>query len=122
MTLKAPTSRDAGAAWDSTWGVAGVPVTSANMSAAAVAVTDAPTSGQKLVIDDILVSSDTALRFAFSIETAGTILFYVRVAANGSAQLTFRGERKLATADKKLLCQTSTSGNVEVLVGYHSEP
>lgn len=122
MALTKPTSTDAGPAWDSTWGVAAVPVTSANMSAAAVAVTDAPTSGQKLVIDDIFVSSDTALRFALSIETAGTILFYVRVPANGSAQLTFRGKKKLATADKKLYCQTSTSGNVEVLVGYHSEP
>ncbi len=114
-------TQDAGPSWTSTWGVSAVPVTSANMSASAVAATDAPTSGQKIVIDDILVSSDTALRFIFTCETTGAVIGHVRLPANGSAQITFRGKRKLATVDKKLYCQTSAAGNVEVLVGYHSE-
>jgi hypothetical protein len=91
------------------------------MSAAAVAVTAAPTSGQKLVMDDILISSDTALKFTFTEETSGTVLAYARCPANATVQLTFRGKRKLATADKKLLCQASAAGNVEILAGYHSE-
>lgn len=115
-----PTS-DAGPHWASVWGVSGVPVTSADMSGGAVAVSDAPTAGEKLVITDILVSSDTALRFAFTEETSGTVIAYVRVPANGTAQITFRGKRKLWTADKKVYCQASASGNVEVLVGYYSE-
>lgn len=114
-------ARDNGPAWDSTWGVSNAPVTSANMSGAAVAVTTAPATGKKLVIDDILFSSDTALRATFTEETSGTVILYVRVPANGTVQVTPRGKRKLATANKTLMCQTSASGNVEILVGYHSE-
>lgn len=115
------TTKDGGPDWTSVWGVSNAPVTSADMSGAAVDVTAVPTSGQKLVIDDIIVSADTAMRITFTEETSGTVMAYVRVAANGTVQITWRGKRKLATADKKLKAQSSAAGNVEILVGYHSE-
>lgn len=114
-------TQDAGAAWTSVWGVSGAPFTSADQHSAAAAVTDAPTSGQKLVITDIVVSVDTAMAVTFTCETTGTVIAKFYMAANGVAQITTRGKRKLATADKKLFVQTSVAGNIVANVGYYSE-
>lgn len=114
---------DAGPSWTTVWGIVGVPFTSADQHSAAASVTDAPTSGQKLVIDDILVSVDTAMWVTFKCETTAVVIagpFYLP--ANGSLQITPRGKgKKLATADKKLQVITSVAGNIMVDVGYHSE-
>lgn len=114
---------DNGPAWTTVWGVSAAPFTSADQHSAVASVTDAPTSGQKIVVDDILVSVDTAMNVTFKIETAGTVIygpFYLP--SNGTMQFTPRGKgRKLATADKKLQVLTSVSGNIMVDVSYHSE-
>lgn len=117
----APSAKDNGPSWTSVWGITNAPVQSANMTTIAD-VTAAPTSGQKLVIDDLIVSADTAMKLTFTEETSGTVMFAVYVTAGGVAQVTPRGKRKLATADKKLRCTASVSGNVSILAGYHSEP
>lgn len=111
---------DNGPAWTSTWGVTNAPVQSADMTSIAD-VTAAPTSGQKLVITDVLVSTDTSMKLTFTEETSGTVMFSMYVSAYGPAQVTFRGKRKLATADKKLRCTASVAGNVSIIVGYYSE-
>jgi hypothetical protein len=113
-------STDSGTAWTTTWGVSGVPVTSADMSGGAVAVTDAPTSGKKIILDDLIISSDTALRFILTCQTTNAVIMHVRCPANSTVQVTLRGQRMLATADKYLACQASGAGNVEILAGYHS--
>lgn len=114
-------TKDAGAAWASVLGVAGVAFTSADATTAA-AVTDAPTGGQKLVITDIIVSSDTAMFLIFHEEsTAGTIIWKVFLPANGSAQFTPRGKIKLPTVDKKLMVDASAAGNISVTALYYSE-
>lgn len=112
---------DAGTAFTTSLGVSGARVTSADQSAAAASITDAPTSGQKIVVDDILFSSDTALRLDFSEETSGTILFSVYTSAGSSGQFTPRGKLKLATANKKLQWRASAAGNITVTPLYHSE-
>jgi len=112
---------DAGPAWTSTWGVSNAPVTSADMSAAPVAVIDAPGAGLKFVLTDIIVTADAALRFTFTEETSGLVLAYASVAANGTAQVTPRSKRKTATAVKRVMCQASAAGNVSVLVGGYTE-
>ena len=113
---------DNGPHWTSVFGVSGAPFTSADQSASAASVTDAPTAGQKLVITDLLVSVDTAMSVSFKIETAGTTLIGpIYLPANGSAQITFRSKFKLGTADKKLQVQSSVAGNISVLAGYYSE-
>lgn len=113
--------RDDGPFWTGSVGVSGSRVTSADMSAAAASVTDAPTSGQYLVVDDIIVSVDTTMRVDFKEETTGIVKLSLYVPANGTAQITTRGKIKLGTADKKLQAQTSVSGNVAITVLYHSE-
>ena len=111
---------DGGPSWTSSYGVSSAAVVSADMTTAA-AVTDAPTGGQKIVVDDIVVSTDTAMNILFECETSGVDIFKVFLPANGSAQITPRGKVKLATADKKLTAKASVAGNVAVTVTYHSE-
>lgn len=114
---------DAGMAQTSSHGVSGVPFTSSDQHSAAASVTDAPTSGQKLVITDLIFSADTAMNVTFKCETSGVVIagpFYI--AANSTVQLTPRGKPwKLATADKKLQVITSVSGNVMCDPVYFSE-
>ena len=114
---------DAGPAFDSVWGVSGVPFTSADQHSATALVTDVPTSGQKLVIDDLIVSVDTAMYVTFTEETTGTVMFgpWYLAANCGPVQVTSRGKKKLATANKRLQVQTSVSGNISVSASYHSE-
>lgn len=114
-------TKDAGASWTSVFGVSGERFTSANASGADAAVTDAPTSGQKLVITDVLISVDTAMRVDLKEETSGTVFASIYLPANGSAQFTPRSKLKLATANKKLMVRTSVSGNVAVTAFYFSE-
>lgn len=113
-------TRDAGAAWTSVFGVSGAAVVSANITSA-TAITDAPTSGQKIIVDDIVVSTDTAMNILFEEETSGTDIFKVFLPANGTLQITPRDKVKLATADKKLTAKGSATGNVGITVTYHSE-
>lgn len=120
--LNPTTTYDGGVWWETTWGVSAVPFTSADQHSAAASVTSAPSSGQKLVIDDIFFSTDTAMSFTFKEETSSTVImgpFYLP--ANGSMQITPRGKKKLPVADKKLQVLTSVAGNIMVDVGYHSE-
>lgn len=112
---------DAGPAQVTLFGLAGVRFTSANQSASAASVTDAPVVGQKLVITDIIVSVEVAMRVDFKEETSGTILLSLYLPANGSGQITPRSKLKLATINKKLQVQTSVAGNIAVTAFYYSE-
>ena len=107
---------DAGAAWTSVRKT----TTSADMTGAAD-LTAAPTAGQKIVVDDVVLSADTAMYVDFLEETSATLLFRLYVAAGGTAQFSPRSKLTLPTADKKLRGDASVSGNVAILVLYHSE-
>lgn len=113
---------DNGPAWTTVRGVAGVPVASADMTTAAN-VTDAPTSDEKLVIDDILVSvGATAMSLTFTDETSGAVIHGpLYFAANSTQQITLRGKTKLPVANSKLKCTASAAGNVTIEATYHSE-
>lgn len=113
-------TKDNGAQWTTSWGVSGAPIES-DISASATAVTDVPTTDQKLVIDDIFVHCSVAQVLTFTEETTGTVLFKRSIPANQTIQFTPRGRRKLATANKKLMCQSSAATATYVEVGYHSE-
>lgn len=112
-------TKDAGPAWTPSFGVSGAAVLSANATGG-VDVTDAPTSGQKLVIDDIVVSTDTAMAVTLEEETTGTDKFKLYLAANSTAQITLRNGVKLDTVNKKLRAVASVAGNVSVSISYHS--
>ncbi len=111
---------DGGPNWTSVFGVSSAAVVSADMTTAA-AVTAAPTSGQKLVIVDIVVSTDTAMFILFAEETSGTVIFKIFLPADGTVQITPRGKVKLATANKKLTAKASVAGNVAITTTYYSE-
>jgi len=115
-----PHTKDDGPGWTSAFGVSSAAVVSADMTTAA-ALTDAPTGGQKLVIVDIIASTDTAMNILFEEETSGTDIFKIFLPANGTVQITPRGKVKLATADKKLTGKASVAGNVGITVTYFSE-
>lgn len=116
-----PTS-DAGSAFTDLNGVAGARFTSADQSGAVASVSDAPTSGQKLVITDCVISVDTAMRVDFSVESSATVIETVYMAANSTVNLVTRAKWKLPTVNKKLQIQTSVAGNISVNPRYHSEP
>jgi hypothetical protein len=107
---------DAGPSWTSAY----LHVASANATGG-VDLTAAPTSGQKIVVDDVIVSVDTAMKVTLEEETSGTDVIVLYLPVNGSAQVTPRGRIKLPTADKKLRLLTSIAGNIDVTVCYHSE-
>ena len=114
--------RDGGPAVATSFGVSGATFTSSDQHSAAAAVTDAPTSGQKLVIADIEVSVDTAMTVTFTEETSGTVVCKGYFSPNnGISQLTPRAKRKLATANKRLMLQTSMAGNIAVTAFFYSE-
>ncbi len=115
-------TKDAGPSWTTVWGVTAAPVSSNDMSSVA-SVTDAPTTGQKLVIDDIIVSANVAMSVTFKCETSAEVIAGpLYLPASGSMQITPRGKGpKLPTANKKLQAITSGTGAISVLVGYHSE-
>ena len=107
---------DAGAGW----ATSRTRTTSADMSGGAD-ISAAPASGCKLVVTDVVVSVDTAMRVDLKEETAGTVFASFYMDANTTVQFTPRGKFKLDTADKKLQGQTSAAGNISVTVLYYSE-
>jgi hypothetical protein len=114
-------TKDGGAGWTTSRGISGARFTSADQSGSVASITDAPTADQKLVITDLLISSDTALRLDFNIESSGAVIETVYMAANETKQITPRGKWKLATADKKLQVQSSVAGNISITPFYYSE-
>ncbi len=84
-------------------------------------ITDAPAAGQKVLADDILISSDTAMRFDVVMESSGNVLASVYLPANGTAQITLRAGLKGDLKDKKLQGLASVAGNVRVTCCWHSE-
>lgn len=84
-------------------------------------ITAAPTSGQKIVLDDCLISCDAACAVSIVEETSGTVFAKVFVPANGTVQITLRDAIKAAVANKKLRAITSAAVNCSITACYHSE-
>ncbi len=120
-----PGVQDGGSAFADVHGLGtpAVPFTSANASAAAVAVTNAPTTGQKLVVTDVIISVAVDMDVTLKEETSGTVLLGpIRMAAKSTIQITPRsGALRCYTANKKVMVQTSITGDLTVDVHYHSE-
>lgn len=102
------------------WTVVRTYTESADMTTAA-AISAAPTSGQKVIGDDILVSSDTAMNFKIQMETSTNVLAKVFIPANGTVPITLRDGIKGDATDKKLFGKASVAGNVAITVCQHSE-
>jgi hypothetical protein len=103
------------------WKPARKVVASADMTVAAD-LTDAPAGAQKIVIDDLLVSTDTGMRFDIQMETSGNLLASVYLAANSTTQITLRDGLKGDAVDKKVQGKASVAGNLRITALWHSEP
>jgi len=88
-----------------------------------VAITDAPTAGQKIVLTDIVISVGTAMSVTIKEATSGTVMlgpYYM--AANSTIQVTPRGKGpKTAVADRVMNVDASAAGNITVDSWWHSE-
>lgn len=105
-----------------TFGVSGVPVQGLDFTTIR-SVTDAPTAGQKIVIDEIVVGGTVAQQWTFTCETSGTVIAVLYTAAGQCVVWKPAGKIKLATADKKLQVTAvgSATTTCAVNVSYHSE-
>lgn len=93
---------------------------SSNMTSAA-ALTVAPATGQKIVLMDVLISTDTNMLFDLEMETSGNILAAFYLPSGSFIQPTLRGYLKGDTADKKIYGKANVAGNVKVTTVYFSE-
>jgi len=112
---------DAGAAWTAVLGISGARFFSANASSVPLPVTNAPTTGNKLVITDLHISAAVDMTVEISEETTGVVLFTVYMTANSSWSLVTRSKFKLATINKRLMVKTNISGNIAVTAMHYSE-
>lgn len=90
-------------------------------SATTTDITVAPTSGQKIVLDDLIISADAAQTVSLVEETSGTVFAKFFIPANGTIQITPRDGLKAAVADKKLRVTTTSTANTSITACYHSE-
>ena len=109
-----------GAAAGYSFGVAGVPFTSADQSAAAAAITDAPGVASKLFAGYVDVSvGATAQAITLSEETSGTVIAGpIYMAANSTLRISIN--RLLATTNKKLMIRSSAAGNISALAAWRA--
>jgi hypothetical protein len=105
-----------------TWTATKMTTNSADMTTAAN-VSAAPTSGQKLVLTDLVISTDTAMNVTLKEETTHTVLagpYYLP--ANGTIQITPRSRYlKTATVDKHIQAVASLAGNLTIECWTFSE-
>jgi hypothetical protein len=95
--------------------------TSADATGGAFEVSGVPTSGQKIVMDDVILSVGADMLITLLEETSGTVFMVLNMTAGFPVQITPRGKLKLETVDKKLLLDASAVGNVYCTCFYHSE-
>lgn len=94
---------------------------SANMSGAAVFVTELPSGNEYIVVDDLIISVDTAMSVALS-EESGSVFETIYLAANSTVQVTTRGKLVVQTKNKRMKAQSSGAGNIAITTLFHSDP
>lgn len=104
------------------WVVSRATKDSADLSAISD-LTAAPTAGLKIVIDELWISTLTAMTLTISEETSLTVMLKILLPANSQPVpiVLANGGRKLDTADKKARIQASAAGAIFVYCSYHSE-
>lgn len=110
-------SKDAGPSWNPQYQL----TSSADLTTAADC-TGSPASGKVIVLDDLVISTDTNMRVDIREKTDDSVLFSAYMSANVPAQFTLRNHVcKSTTADDPLEAIASAAGNIRVLCSWHSE-
>ena len=94
--------------------------TSADMTTAA-AITPSPSSGQKVVLTDALISSDTEMVFTLQMETSNNVLAKLYLGANQTVSFSLQGYLKGDAINKKIFGLASATGNVSITAITFSE-
>lgn len=116
-------SLDAGHWFATQRGVNGLPVPSDDARSGGIFISDSPTTGQRIVLHDLLLSVEGDATVTIFEETTGTVIHGpLYLAARTTLQLTLRGKTKLPTADKRLKLVTAEEVNLSAEAIYHSEP
>lgn len=116
LSMVAAYSQDAGPYWDAIQQYS----SSADASSTALDITAASEAGKRVVIDDILISTDKDL--ALTIRTKGrTIFAKLYCFAYAPIQLTFRNGLRSPDQNQAVQILASASGNIAVTTSYHSE-
>lgn len=102
-----------------TWTVTRTVTQSSDMSTA-TAISPTPTSSQKLIGDDFIISTDTAMSFTIQEETSEDIHAVIYLPDNGTAVITTRDGLKTNAINKKFFGKASTAGNVSITACTHS--
>jgi hypothetical protein len=84
-------------------------------------ITEAPESGKKIVLVDLIISSLVALVVTISEETSGTVFAKFFTGATSTVQFSPRGFLKCDTADKKLQVTADIAGSLAVTAIHFSE-
>jgi len=117
---------DDGPSWGSRLGVTGslggACVTSSDASGSDLILTDTPPAQNKIVIDDLIVSTDTTMRLDIMEENTRRLLVRGYIPANGGfIQLTPRDHLKTSVAGNRIILRASVSGNIAISCLYHYE-
>lgn len=114
-------TNDGGPAWASSFGVSGEVVTSADATSTPLVITDAPTSGQKIVLDDLEITSEVETIITLRTTSGNKVLGKYAIAENQTLQITTRGKKKAPAANQTLEVLAADAGNIHVGASYHSE-
>ena len=86
-----------------------------------IVITDAATTGQYLVLDDVSMCSDTNVQVWIRGVTSGRVLWTGRVLANTNLQVTTRGKLRVYTVTEALQAYADVAANLAVNCIYHAE-
>jgi hypothetical protein len=110
-----------GMSQESLRGINGLPVSSADFATAAISVTGAPSAGAKIVVTDIIITSDIDVKIQFIEQFSLTVFETLNIKAGTSQQFTPLGKFKLVTGDAQLLAKASAAGFISITVYYYFE-
>ena len=94
---------------------------SADCSSTAIDVTSAPASGQKIIVDDLIVHVVTACTISIFEESNATSIIDFPMTAGEKLHITARNAIRVATADKKLQIKTSIASATYTWATWHAE-
>ncbi len=117
----ATAASDAGPSWRGSQGVSGETVESADAHVTPLVITDAPSTGQKIALDDLEISVDTAMKVTIRTTTGHKKVGVYFLSPNNTLQITTRGKKRAQAIDQTLEALTSVSGNIAITANYHSE-
>jgi hypothetical protein len=96
-------------------------VTSADAQAG-VAITDAAPTGKNVVIDDILISTDTAMNVILKSGTTATAFFKTFLYSYVPVFISFRDGLRCPDAAEAVKAFASVAGNIAIACSYHYDP